>query len=179
VKNAFADSHIQIQRDSEGINLHLASETGKNLADHVVTQIVDVATGKIKLDLKLDVTDDTNLNNIFSNEEFPDNCKWIIIASLNDEAGNLLCRNYYSDFPWKHMKLKPSDIKVKIKEDTLILSSDAPAYFVDLYHPQARFSDRGFILLENENYDLKFSTQNAEQLDLSKLKIFKLNNYLV
>jgi len=179
VKKTFADSHIQIKRDSEGISLHLASDTGKNLADHVVAQIVDVTTGKIKLELTLDVANDSNLNNIFSNEEFPDNCKWIIIVSLNDEAGNLLCRNYYSDFPWKHMKLKPAEIEVKIKGDTLILSSGAPAYFVDLYHPQASFSDRGFILLENENYELKFSTQNAEQLDLSKLKIFKLNNYLV
>ena len=77
------------------------------------------------------------------------------------------------------MKLKPVEIEVKIKGDNLMLSSGAPAYFVDLYHPQASFSDRGFILLENENYNLKFSAQNAEPLDLSKLKIFKLNNYLV
>jgi beta-mannosidase len=178
VKNAFADSHIQIQHDSEGINLHLAHDVELDLADHAVIQIIDAETGKVKLDLNLPVDNATHLYNLFSDDELPESGKWIIVADLYDEDDNRLCRNYYSDFPWKYMNLKPAKIEIKKKEDSLILTSNAPAYFVDLYHPQASFSDKGFILLANENYAVNFEMRGAEKLDLSKIKVVSLNEYL-
>ncbi len=178
VKRAFADEQLQIQRDAEGINLHLIHQSEDEFEGNVFVQVVDPATGTVKLDLTINVESRTPLYSVFSNEELPNDCKWILIASYNDDNGNLVCRNFYSDFQWKHMKMNPADIKVNVKNDTILLSSKTPAYFVDLYYPGASFSDRGFIMLENEDYELKFSMSGENKIDPAKIKIYTLNDYL-
>jgi hypothetical protein len=65
-----------------------------------------------------------------------------------------------------------------MKDDkTVSINTDIPVFFVDLFHPEYEFSDRGFILLPGEQKELILSG-NLKKSYLNRIKIFTLNQYL-
>jgi len=50
--------------------------------------------------------------------------------------------------------------------------------FVDLYHQDARFSDRGYIILPGEQKDLDIICQEPGKVEINDIRIFTLNDYL-
>ncbi|HEX2983920.1 MAG TPA: glycoside hydrolase family 2 protein [Ignavibacteriales bacterium] len=117
-----------------------------------------------------------------ANKELPKNNNWTLIATLTDKSTNILFRNYYTKSKWKHKKLAAPDIALSLAEENgkqyVKLTAERPAYFVDLYHPEAEFSDRGFILLPNEEKKVEIISKNPAALRAEDIKIFSLNNYL-
>ena len=74
--------------------------------------------------------------------------------------------------------LNSAEIKIERETNTLKLSTNKPAYFVDLFHPDLEFSDGGFILLPNENKVLNI-IGNYDSININDIKISTLNNYLI
>jgi hypothetical protein len=102
---------------------------------------------------------------------------WTIILSMFDQDENLVFRNFYTEERWKYRTLPPADIKKELAGNLIKLSSDKPVFFADVFHPDAEFSDRGFILLPGEEKILKIRSSSAG-IDESRIRIFALNNYL-
>ena len=81
-------------------------------------------------------------------------------------------------------EIKLKEIKLKfnvqpIRNSTgLILKSDNPIFFVDLYHPHLTFSDRGFFILPGEQIKLEVIGKQNKSLNVKDIKIYSLNNYL-
>ncbi len=111
-----------------------------------------------------------------------DSKKWIAIVTLYDESEQIINRNHFIEDRWKFVKLPMPEIKIKIvKEDGNLyvsLSTDKPAFFVDLYSPNINFSDRGFILLPSEDKKLMIIGERVDTLKLEDITIFSLNNML-
>ena len=103
--------------------------------------------------------------------------KWTLVTSLYDENDKLLFRNFYTAGKWKYKSLHKAVIKIKFDQNEIKLSTDKPAYFVDLYHPGAEFEDRGFILLPREEKKIKM-LHFDKPIRKENLKLFSLNNYL-
>ncbi|MFA4922811.1 MAG: glycoside hydrolase family 2 protein, partial [Ignavibacteriaceae bacterium] len=115
-------------------------------------------------------------------KELPTDENWIITAVLYDESDNIICKNYYLTKPWKHVRLK--DTKLKLKTLTkancteLILKSNEPVFFIDLYYPNLTFSDRGFFILPGEQINLKIIGEQIEPIKVEDIKVYSLNSYL-
>lgn len=107
---------------------------------------------------------------------------WIIAATLVDENDAIIHRNIYLKKKWKHLKLSQANIKlekVNVRGNGYIkLTTDKPAFFVDLFHPNINFNDRGLIVLPEENIKVGLSTQNVKLVNIEDIDIFMLNNYL-
>jgi hypothetical protein len=100
----------------------------------------------------------------------------VIVATLLDSDDNILFRNFYTEQRWKYKNLVSPKIDIETTGDeSIIVKTDKPAFFVDLFHPEMEFSDKGFIILPGEKKKLTF-TGNYENID--EIKIFTLNNYL-
>ena len=61
---------------------------------------------------------------------------------------------------------------------SLILTTNKPAFFVDVYYPGITFSDRGFILIPGEAKQLETSKAKNKEIKKNNIKIFSLNDYL-
>jgi hypothetical protein len=62
--------------------------------------------------------------------------------------------------------------------NSIVLSTDKPAFFIDVYYPGMTFDDRGFILLPGEEKHLNVIDGKSKTIKRSIIKIFCLNNYL-
>jgi hypothetical protein len=142
-----------------------------DLADQREVIIKDAAI-KIKNGERLD------LEKIFKSD-LPASRDYIIVASLTDQKGNLVCRNFFAAKRWKHLKLPQSKIKIEVKDDRRInLRSNKPSFFVDLYHEQVTFSESGMIILANETVNLNMEVNKEQQLNVTDVKVYSLNNYV-
>lgn len=108
---------------------------------------------------------------------FPPDKNWTIIISLFDQNENLVFRNFYTEEKWKYRNLSSAEIKIRVDNNIVKLSSNKPAYFADLYHSEAEFSDRGFILLPGEEKILEING-SIKPINPAEVRIFTLNNYL-
>jgi len=62
--------------------------------------------------------------------------------------------------------------------DYLVLSTNKPAFFVDVHYPGITFADRGFILLPGEEKQLEIIEGKSKEIKKNIIKIFSLNDYL-
>lgn len=107
---------------------------------------------------------------------------WTILLRLVSKDSRLTHRNYYTEGRWKHKKLPKNQIKLNVinaaSGTRIELSTDKAGYFVDLYHPDYQFADRGIMLLPGEKRQLKIVSNGTGKIELNKIKIFSLNRYL-
>ena len=73
------------------------------------------------------------------------------------------------DNEWKHIQTPKPNIEIKKgqskKKNEINITTDKPAFFVDLYHPQLSFSDRGFILLPGEEKTIQMSNRKKRTIN--------------
>ncbi|MFC2084654.1 glycoside hydrolase family 2 protein [Bacteroidota bacterium] len=102
--------------------------------------------------------------------------KIVTLYSAHDEVVN---KNYHIDEKWKHISLPKVRFEIRqINNNTIEISTDNIALFVDLYHPGIQFQERGFILLPNENKRFKYVANENVTFNRELLRLFSLNNYL-
>ncbi|RPI72785.1 MAG: glycoside hydrolase family 2 protein [Ignavibacteriales bacterium] len=181
VKNIFNRKVISFKRSEDQLKL-----TGLNQTDNESTFIIDLQvyrdrTGELISQEKIEASLESwskkeihkmNLKDIRETDDTT------IVASLIDND-KVLFRNFYSEQKWKYKILSFPQINIKMKDDkTISVNTDAPAFFVDLFHPGYEFSERGFILLPGEEKELKIMTNLNQPLIKEEIKIFSLNHYL-
>ena len=114
--------------------------------------------------------------------DLPHNKNWILTAVLYDHTGLVIARNYHLEELWKHVKLKKPNIDLQIVSEIegagILIKSNHPAFFIDLYHPEYIFSDRGFFILPGEKITLDLIGKVTTPVSKNYIRIYSLNDYL-
>lgn len=181
VKNIFSPHLIYFSEKNEIIKVKLQNQfnnefKGKyrlTVVDTYSGKIIDEQNGKVKMNGgKTDSIYEFKKSNLLNSNK-------VIIARLYNTSNELISTNYYHHKPWKHYKISESNISLRFVDNKkkILVSSDKPSYFVDLYAEGVEFSNRGFTILSNE--EIIIDIMNIKkQFDFNDIKIFSLNNYL-
>lgn len=184
VKNVFSKDIIYFLKTNNKLKIFLMNEGIKPSA--VYERItIDARSGRYLnqyskkiLPGKKEYIEPDNLNI----SELPENKNWIILTTLYDSNNKILHRNFYKEKEWKHFEMCKAGVSIKkaqnADEDTMVISSAGPAFFVDVYYPGKTFSDRGFIMLPGENKQLTTTGGKGKAVKTKMIKIFCLNDYL-
>ncbi len=78
----------------------------------------------------------------------------IYISSLYDSDKNLLHRNYFKTYEWKHLKLPAVKIKTNVKKNEVEVSVNKPAFFVNIQMGKNILPLNGLILLPDDKLHL-------------------------
>ncbi|HED38464.1 MAG TPA: hypothetical protein ENI76_09520 [Ignavibacteria bacterium] len=107
------------------------------------------------------------------------NGKAVIISSLYNKGNELLHRNFYKNFEWKHIKMPKAKIEYNFKkhDHTLVVKADTPVFFLYFESPDLRFEDNGIIMLPGEKMSLKVQLLN-KKFNKKTLTYHSLNQYL-
>ncbi len=114
-------------------------------------------------------------------QELRNNGDNILIASVYNENNKLLHRNFYLEQEWKNVNLPEANLEIEFTEESdfyVSIKSNGPAFFVDLYHPEISFLDRGFILLPGEEKRIRIKSKRHVPVEVDNIDFFILNNYL-
>lgn len=185
VKNTFAPLLLYFKDDGSKIKINLLNQNKVNIKGRLRVTVIDTVSREIVKDISYKVsTVNKSLLEIKSilREKLPQEGNWIITTVLYDESNRIITRNYYLTKPWKYIILKKPELKLKIrnrKDGTyLLLKSNYPVFFIDVYHQKFTFSDRGFFILPEEEIEIKINAKKTNQLKIKDFKIYSLNDYL-
>jgi beta-mannosidase len=183
VKRAFAPLLSLIIKEEGNIKNVVINENSQDFDGNLKFLIIDPDSGKV-------LSEEMKSLNIKSSERYsgptisesdlPANGKWIIVTTLFDKKGYICSRNVLAGKRWKYLQLPGSNIEMLQKNDNQItVQAEKPVFFVDLYHENAEFCDRGFILLPDEQIDIEVKNKYNKSWLLSEIKVFQLNDYCV
>ena len=185
VKNAFAPQFLYFKNDGITIKVILLNQHKEKIKGRLRLTVLGTDSGEIIEDSSSKVNIiDRRLMEIKSVpcKNLPEHENWILTAVLYDESNKTICRNYYLTKPWKHVRFKNAKLKLDFisKDDSnvLVINSNDPVFFIDLYYPNLTFSDRGFFILPGEQIRVKIIGRQTTSLNVKDIKIYSLNNYL-
>jgi beta-mannosidase len=117
-----------------------------------------------------------------SNSALVDENKSILVGTVYDNNDEIIHRNYQLNKKWKNIQLPKCEIEClsesKNDKDIVKIRSNSLSLFVDLYHPNLTFNTRGLIMLPEEEIEIEFEGTSKEEVNINKIKIYCLNNYL-
>lgn len=182
VKNSFAPLAIRIKKNNDAIEIEGLNQTEEKFSGTIELIAIESASGKILFKKKLAVEHSAgSISNLVSiNKQF--GADSILVASLYDTKRNLTARNYLSFKRWKYLKLPKAKIKMSLsKEDGnqfAQITTDKPAFFVDIISSSAKFSERGMVILPGETIELGIIPDKKSFLKKEEIEIYSLNQYL-
>ncbi len=182
VKKSFTPVALKFSVSESNIELSGLNQTANDFKGILNVLIMNLKTGKV-LSIeksKVKITHGS-LGIIHMLEKKYDNNN-ILIASLFDLKKNLIHRNVLPLKEWKYLQLPEAKIKIKLlrrnEDRRLEVTTDQPAFFVDLISSSADFSDRGMVILPGEKLELKTSNVKNKKLKINDVRIYSLNNFL-
>jgi len=183
VKNIFSQQLIYFSDEDVSIKVKLQNRSRDEFKGSYRLVVIDTSSGKIideqKSKVKTKAGKDDTIDE-FKKSDFLNSNK-IIIAKLYNSSDELISTNYYHHKPWKYYQLAEANISLnqieKKNKTQLLVSTDKPAYFVDLYLEGVEFSKRGFTLLPNEEVVIDL-LNHSKQINLNDIKTFSLNDFL-
>jgi beta-mannosidase len=185
VKNTFAPTLLLFIKESSGLKVYGLNQGVISIKGLIKNVIIELSSGEALYENSKEVLLKQNSYKPAINipKKFQKNSDdYIYIVTLYNQRYELIARNFYLDREWKHIGAPIPKINIKRvsskKKNALMLSTNKPAYFVDLYHPKISFSDRGFFLLPGEEKMLNYSQIGKQKINHKDIKIFMLNNYL-
>ena len=185
VKRAFAPVGILFRRENSNLKIYGLNQGSGSFKGYIKLAIISLVRGDVLYEINKESLLRENSYKPIINipKAYQKNLgEYIYIVTLNNEKDELITRNHYIAREWKHIQSPKSKINIRRssskKKDEIIITSNYPAYFVDLYHPKISFSDRGFILLPGETKKIKIVINNFDQVDPKKIEVYSLNKYL-
>jgi beta-mannosidase len=185
VKRAFAPVGILFRRENSNLKIYGLNQGSDSFKGYIKLAIISSVRGDILCESTKEALLKENSYNPVINipKAYQKNIdEDIYIVTLYSENDYLIIRNFYVDNEWKHIQTPKPNIEIKKaqskKKNEINITTDKPAFFVDLYHPQLSFSDRGFILLPGEEKTIQMSNQKKRTINFKDMEIFALNNYL-
>ncbi len=183
VKKSFAPVVLKFSANKNGIELTGLNQTGNDFKGILQVHAFNTKTGKVlsKEKSRVIISKESLKVICLLKEEYDDNI--ILIASLYDLKKNFIHRNVLVLKEWKYLQLPEAKIKAKLmgrdNHQKLEVTTDQPAFFVDLISNYANFSDRGMIILPGEKFELKINhIKKNKTLRKSDFEIYSLNKFL-
>ncbi|MCF8240830.1 MAG: hypothetical protein K9J16_05545 [Melioribacteraceae bacterium] len=145
---------------------------------------IDTYTGRIEKQISNPVTvggsETIDIESISSGEYFS-NENSLLFAELENDSGEIISSNYFSTSPWKYLKMQIANVSLQLDVNPgvqrVIVSTDKPAFFVDLYSKGIEFDKRGFTVIPGKEIVVNILNK-VDHLDLDDIKIFSLNKFL-
>jgi len=185
VKNIFARQIVFFSKRENYIEINLQNQNRKEFNGSLRINVIDVSTGESDKEINKEIVVKAKSKIIvdkISSEFFNGSKNFIVIGSLLNNNGSLVNTNYYKEKPWKYFKSAEAkislQISVKDSNKQVLVKTNKPAYFVDLYSPGIVFNNRGFTILPGEEIIINISGENVGKIKTNDIKIFSLNKYL-
>lgn len=176
VKKIFSSEVIAFNYKDQ--KLSIINNKNSELMGKLKISFVSPVTGELLENFNYDISLKANsCNEIICADKIRNKENFIIISTIYSSMGDLINRNIFNSKEWKHSQLKPAVIKIYIEGNKVILTSDQPAFFVDLVEPNMIFGDRGFTLLPDEKFEVEYKSNDA-LIDEGKIKVLSLNGFL-
>ncbi|GAB4373710.1 MAG: glycoside hydrolase family 2 TIM barrel-domain containing protein [Calditrichia bacterium] len=185
VKGAFSDPFLSFRESAGTVSVNVFNSGAEVFQGFLQVEVVNLPETIHRKTMVYDIRLEENA--VFTREISPISDSGppdssLVIGSLFTETSQLLNRNFYTFSKWKHLELPPTEFLMEIRKTSgahyLRLKSTQMAFFVDLYHPGVTFSERGFILLPNEEKHLRIHHTGAGAFHPEKIRFFSLNSYL-
>ena len=185
VKEIFSPQILFFSKQKDTIHIKLQNQSTEKFNGSYKIDLVDASTGKIikYVSKKIAAKENTVIDVAsISPDQFIEKDNLILFSFLYDNSGELISSNYYKVSPWKHIKMAVANITIRtennINGSTVTLSSDKPAYFVDLYSKGIEFDKRGFTIMPGEEIVLNVVNYGELKLRAKDIEIYSLNKYL-
>ncbi len=179
VKKNFEPVTFRIIRKDDDIKIYGINDTEIEFKGLLKIDIIDSKKGIVKsssVNISLGINRNEQIDEV--KNKYSTEAIFVISVYKND---SLIFRDAVPMKKWKYLHLFKPNIKFIFKktdnENILELSTDKPAFYVDVEYGNVRFSDRGFILLPGEKRFLHMDGFNGN-FNNNKLKIYTLNDYL-
>ena len=187
VKNAFSDIMMINETEDDCINIRVHNFSNKKFNGNVKILLFKAGSGNILNEVNEPIEiRPYEQNDKIKIEKLPKNNDWVLVSSLYKKGNkdNIEARNFFAGKKWKHLTFAKAEINIdlmnnKKENNQLIIKTNKPAYFVDLYHPKVTFNERGFVLLPGEEKMVKASQKKFEKSELKNIRIFSVNQYLL
>jgi beta-mannosidase len=181
IKNSFQNSLITFVKNDETTDVKFLNQQSNPFHGELILEQFQIQTGK-KLSAQIYELNSSSYSSQIIHKISDKESDVLFVSYLYDKDGNLIHKNIFYPYPWKHAPLPKVhlDKKVILKENSyyLEISSRKPALFLDPYHPKLIFSNRGFSLMPREIILVKLEGKSVEKIKFDEIKIFTLNDYL-
>jgi beta-mannosidase len=182
VKNIFNQQIVTFGKKEKSIEIILLNSSPEEFTGLVKIQIVNLSKGKVEFAENKTVKTKSNSKEVISSVSEFDSIgsgAAVIIVSVYDDKKIMVHRNYYAEKEWKHMSLAEAEISLKKSgDDSLVVETDNPAFFVTLEAEGISFDNNSFILLPGEKEIIKADFIKDVKLKLKNISVISLNNYL-
>jgi beta-mannosidase len=160
------------------------NKSSKGFRGKLKISVISSTTGKIISEKLTSLI--VRANSSFQVEKLPHikkNVDQIIyIGTIYDLKGKQLHRNYYLDKKWKHITLPSKEIELanvnKKGKEYIKVTSRSFSCFIDLFHKDYTFKERGFFLLPGEEIEVEVERKSKGSINLNKIKSISLNDFL-
>lgn len=181
VKNIFNPQLIYFSKTSGKVEAKIQNYSIENFKGSCKLFFIETASGKIvkqfssKLNIRGEqtITLDLPLSKYMTDEV-------IIHAQLFNSSDEEINTNYHKTQPWKYYKFVDAEISLNVneKEKRIEITSDKPAFFVDLYAKGIELDKRGFTIIPGEKVIVNSASNNSINQTADKIKVYSLNQYL-
>jgi len=182
VKNIFSQQIITFVKKEKSIEILLVNSSSSVFAGSVKIQIINLPKGKIEFTEHKVLTAKSNSKDMVSSIAdyiSIENGTEVIIVSVFDEGDIMVHRNYYAGKRWKFMSLPKTEITLKKSGDnSIVVETDKPAFFITLEAEDIAFDNNSFILLPGEKEIIKTAFIKDVKLKIKNISVISLNNYL-
>ena len=180
VKNAFNSQIILFEDKLNNIYIAIQNNSFSGYSGKIDVQIVSIPKGKVQnLISKKIILEPQEKRSVYFVKSNPTNSKEksVIIVSLINNDGTLAQQNYFLNEEWKYLKLPKTKLKYKILDERIIeVTSNKPAFFVNLESSGVTFSMNGFCLLPGKSFRLEYYQNNNKKI--KNINLTCLNEYL-
>ena len=183
VKNIFSPCIINFSNSTGQIEVQIQNKGDSSFTGRVKIFSVRSDSGSVEETYAEDISVDGNSEQVLSSlsgiEIKGEN---ILVGRLVDMNNNLIHTCYYNSHLWKNYKLHQTNINIvksaKDGKEQFKFTSDYPAFFIDLYCPGIKFSNRGFSIIPDEEIYVSAVNKSLKEVEASEIRIFSLNDYL-
>jgi beta-mannosidase len=181
IKNSFSQCLVTFIKKDNAAEVRFLNQQSKSFLGELILKKYQLQTGEELLAKIFKLESEQYFSGTVYHISFMDP-KTIFVSYLYNESGEMIHKNIFYQHPWKHAPLPAVSINKKIikkgNDFYFLLKSSKPALFIDFYHPELTFSDRGFSLMPGEKIMVKISGKGVGKVKTDEIKVFTLNNYL-
>lgn len=181
IKNSFLQSLVTFVKKENAAEVKFLNQHSQSFRGRLVLRGYDIQNGKqlSEKTFKLDFEPNSSKTVCLIPT---DSRKCIYVSYLYDDDENIIHKNIFYPYPWKHAPLPAVSVNkkniMKGNDSYLEISTNKPALFLDLYHPKLIFSERGFSVMPKEKILIKMSGKDAGKIKADEIKVFTLNDYM-
>lgn len=182
VKRSFAPMALRPEAYGSGITVNMLNQTTGKFSGYLKIVLMKSASGKILSERKIHSVLPADSAVVSKKIKLNYSADDLVIVTLYNKEEEIVSRNVFAFKEWKYLKLPAAKIRSvnswNGEGNSVILTSDKPAFFVDAVSGGTDFSDRGMIILPGEKFSLAVRKRKSLPGRKMKIRFYSLNQFL-